>query len=103
MNQILCRISYCVYVIFLSSFGEYGEKTNAKFAIKHWNISAEEGGGVTPPPFCLWVRDVDRIRITKVYAGCPGWLSGGHKSTPVKQTCTFPASLQLPTYNWISA
>jgi hypothetical protein len=23
------------------------------------------------------VRDVDRIRITKMYACCPGWASGG--------------------------
>ncbi len=30
------------------------------------------------------VRGVDRIRITKVYACCPGWPSGGHKSATVR-------------------
>ncbi len=31
------------------------------------------------------VRDVDRIRIKKVYAGCfQGGLLGGHKSIPVQ-------------------
>ncbi len=34
----------------------------------------------------------------KEYAFCPGWPSGGHKSTPVKHKL-FPPSLQLPTYN----
>ncbi len=29
------------------------------------------------------LEDVDRIRIRKVYACCPGWHSGGHKSAPV--------------------
>jgi hypothetical protein len=31
------------------------------------------------------LKDVDRIRIRKVYACCPGWHSilGGHKSAPV--------------------
>jgi hypothetical protein len=29
------------------------------------------------------MKDVDRIRIRKVYACCPGWHSGGHKSAHV--------------------
>ncbi len=55
----------------------------------------------------IQVRDVDRIRITKVYASCPGWPSGRvitHKSTPGKHKhMLFPTSLQLPTYNGSSA
>jgi hypothetical protein len=30
------------------------------------------------------MKDVYRIQIRKVYASCPGWPSGGHKSTPVR-------------------
>jgi hypothetical protein len=30
------------------------------------------------------MKDVNRIRIRKVYASCPGWPSGGHKSSPVR-------------------
>ncbi len=30
------------------------------------------------------VRDVDKRWIRKVYACCPGWHSGGHKSAPVR-------------------
>ncbi len=29
------------------------------------------------------LKDVDRIRIRKVYACCPGWHCGSHKSGPV--------------------
>ncbi len=30
------------------------------------------------------MKDVYRIRIRKVYTSCPGWASGGHKSSPVR-------------------
>ncbi len=47
--------------------------------------------------------------MTKVYASCPGWPSGGgggYKSTSVKhkQICILynPPTLQHPTYNWSS-
>ncbi len=45
------------------------------------------------------VRDVEMIRITKVYACCPGWTSGDHKSTPVKQKhkhILFPPACSSP-------
>ncbi len=30
------------------------------------------------------MKDVDRIWIRKVYTSCPGWPSGGQKSSPVR-------------------
>ncbi len=43
---------------------------------------------------------VDRIRVTKVYASCPGWPSEGViRALQSNNTYTIPHSLQLPTYN----
>jgi hypothetical protein len=43
------------------------------------------------------LRVGDRIRITKVYASCPGWPSGGHKSPPVKHKhVLFPPACSSP-------
>jgi hypothetical protein len=45
----------------------------------------------------LGARDVHRIQITKVYTSCPGWSSGGRKSTPVKHKhMLFPPACSSP-------
>ncbi len=50
------------------------------------------------------MKDVDRIRIRKVYASCPGWPSGGSKEfSSQTQIYAIPCRLQLPTYKWRSA
>jgi hypothetical protein len=53
------------------------------------------------------VRDVDRIRCTKVYAYCPGLPSGGCKSTPVKHkhillppACNYPLLTEALHGSW---
>ncbi len=43
------------------------------------------------------MRDVDRIRIRKVYASFPGWHSGGgHKGSPVRQKYLLSAEFSSP-------
>ncbi len=50
------------------------------------------------------MKDVNRIRIRKVYASCPGWPSGGSKEfSSQTQIYAIPCRLQLPTYKWRSA
>ncbi len=50
------------------------------------------------------MKDVDRIRIRKVYASCPGWPSGGSKELSSQtQIYAIPCRLQLPTNKWRSA
>ncbi len=50
------------------------------------------------------MKDVDRIRIRKVYASCPGWPSGGSKEfSSQTQIYVIPCRLQLPTNKWRSA
>ncbi len=50
------------------------------------------------------MKDVDRIRIRKVYASCPGWPSGGSKELSSQtQIYVIPCRLQLPTNKWRSA
>ncbi len=50
------------------------------------------------------MKDVDRIRIRKVYASCPGWPSGGSKEfSSQTQIYAIPCRLQLPTNKWRSA
>jgi hypothetical protein len=45
------------------------------------------------------MKDVDRIRIRKVYASCPGWPSGGSKEfSSQTQIYAILCRLQLPTY-----
>jgi hypothetical protein len=44
------------------------------------------------------MKDVDRIRIRKVYASCPGWTSGGSRELSSQtQIYAIPCRLQLPT------
>jgi hypothetical protein len=46
------------------------------------------------------VRDVDRIRIRKVYASCPGRHLGGNKSSPVRHKyMLYPAAFSSPLIN----
>ncbi len=50
------------------------------------------------------MKDVNRIRIRKVYASCPGWPSGGSKEfSSQTQIYAILCRLQLPTYKWRSA
>jgi hypothetical protein len=49
------------------------------------------------------VRDVDKIRITKVYACFIGWHSGGHSNAPVRRKHAINPSLHLSTNNRRSA
>ncbi len=50
------------------------------------------------------MKDVDRIRIRKVYTSCPGWPSGGSKELSSQtQIYAIPCRLQLPTNKWRSA
>ncbi len=50
------------------------------------------------------MKDVDRIRIRKVYASCPGWPSGGSKELSSQtQIYAVHCRLQLPTNKWRSA
>jgi hypothetical protein len=50
------------------------------------------------------MKDVDSIRIRKVYASCPGWPSGGSKELSSQtQIYAIPCRLQLPTNKWRSA
>ncbi len=50
------------------------------------------------------MKDVDRIRIRKVYTSCPGWPSGGSKEfSSQTQIYAIPCRLQLPINKWRSA
>ncbi len=50
------------------------------------------------------MKEVDRIRIRKVYASCPGWPSGGSKEfSSQTQIYAIRCRLQLPTNKWRSA
>jgi hypothetical protein len=50
------------------------------------------------------MKDVDRIRIRKVYASCPGCPSGGSKKfSSQTQIYAIPCRLHTPTKKWRSA
>jgi hypothetical protein len=46
------------------------------------------------------MKDVDRIRIRKVHASCPGWPSGGQKELSSQtQIYAIPADFSSPLIN----